>query len=112
MSADMRHGFEWLQAELESSRLEVVLVPCRREVNCGGCIRVAASRNAAWYRQLCNRYASGRFRRNRAFDTRIKRANIARILARLVDGKPSRSRYVADLERFAARVVAQSEAVA
>lgn len=104
MTAELRHGLEWLHAELESSRLEVVLVPCRREVNVGGCIRVAASRNAAWYRSLCAAYPSGRNRRKSAPDTRIKRANVARILARLIAGKPSRSRYVAELLRFAERI--------
>jgi hypothetical protein len=86
---DLRNALVWLQAEFESTRLEVILVPCRSEVNVGGCIRVAASQNAKWYRALCAAYPSGRFRRN---------------LARLVNGQPSRSRYVADILRAAARV--------
>ena len=64
-------------------------------------VRVAVSRNAAWYRRLCLRHASGRMRSNRAPDTRIKRQNIARVLSRLVDGLPTRSKYAPELLRIA-----------
>lgn len=103
-ASDLGNALIWLQAEFESNRLEVVLAPCRREANVGGCIRVAASRNAAWYRALCAAYPSGRFRRKTAPDTRVKRANIARVLARLVNGQPSSSRYAPEILRAAARV--------
>ena len=101
------NGAALLLAELESTRLEVVLVPCRRSVNEGGCIRVAASKNVLWYRRFCAQYASDRRRRNRAFDTRIRRANVVSVLSRLAQGLPSRSKYAPDLLRLAARVERQ-----
>lgn len=92
-----------LLAELEGSRLEVVLVPCRRACNEGGCYRVAASKNAEWYRRFCAQHASSR-RRNRAlFDTKIKRANVVSVLTRLIEKGQSRSQYAPELLRIAAR---------
>lgn len=101
------NGAALLLAELESTRLEVVLVPCRRFANVGGCIRVAASKNAPWYRRFGAQFGSDRRRRNRAFDTRIRRANVVSVLSRLADGKPSRSKYAPDLLRLAARLERQ-----
>lgn len=71
---------ELMLAELESSQLEVVLVPCKRYANQDGCIRVAANRNCTWYRRFCSRYSSDRRRKNSAFDTRIKRRNVINAL--------------------------------
>lgn len=73
--------------ELESHRLTVALVPCRRFVNEGGCVRVAVEKNAQWYRDFCARHASARVRRNAAFDTRIRRANIIRALDAMIEGQ-------------------------
>lgn len=89
--------------ELEGNCLEVVLVPCKRRVNEGGCVRVAASRNADWYRSFCAKHPSGRKRKNAAFDTRIKRRDIVRILTRLAGGLPSRSKYVSELQAISHR---------
>jgi hypothetical protein len=96
-------GLIILQAELESSCLEVVLVPCRREVNSGGCVRVCANRNCDWYRRFCAAHSSSRQRRKAAFDTRIKRRDTLRLLGRLIEGRPSRSKYVPELLGFALR---------
>ena len=97
----MKEALEIMQAEFEATRLEVVLVPARYEVNVGACVRVAISSNCDWYRRLCLRYGSNRQRRNLAPDTRIKRANIARVLQRLIDRGESRSKYVEDLLQMA-----------
>jgi hypothetical protein len=99
-------GLEQLLAELESSRLEVFLVPSRRRVNEGGCVRVAVSKNAGWYRAFCRRHPSGRLRRNAAPDTRIKRANVLRLLAQLAEGKPSTSKYAPEILRIARQALA------
>lgn len=96
------HGVEMMLAELESSCLEVALVPSRHFVNEGGCVRVAVSKNAKWYRDFCARHASGRSRNNRAFDTRIKRRNVVRTLNAILRGR-ARSKYVPELLRLAKR---------
>lgn len=97
----MKRALQLMQAEFESTRLEVGLIPCRKTANEGGMIRVAFSKNCEWYRKLCLAYPSGRKRVNSAPDTRIKRRNIASVLARLASNKTSRSRYVPDILRYA-----------
>ncbi len=92
---------------LESQRLEVQLVPLNprmRNYNAGGMKRVAANRNTKWYSDFCRRHLSSRKRNRRKWDTRIKRANILRILRRLAEGKTSRSKYAAELRQIAAKV--------
>lgn len=108
MNAALKHGLEQLQGEFESHQLEIVLVPCKVRVNEGGCIRVAVSKNARWYSQFCSRHPSSRKRGNTLFDTCIKRRNIARLLQRLVDGKPTRSKYAPEILKLAGRL-AQAE---
>ena len=89
-------------AELESSRLEVVLVPSKRHTNEGGMIRVAASRNCNWYRRFCLSHPSSRKRNHRKPDTRIRRKDIVRILTRMTNGLPTRSKYANELRKIAA----------
>lgn len=101
---DMSQQFELLLAELQSNRLEVVLVPCRYEANTGGCVRVAVSRNCTWYRRFCARHTSSRQRRNSAVDTKIKRRDVERILGRLIAGLPVRSKYADELCQIAQRL--------
>ena len=72
---------------LESSRLEVVLVPQKRRTNEGGMIRVAITKNAAWYSRFCALHQSSRKRRNLASDTRIKRAQTIRALRAITRAK-------------------------
>jgi hypothetical protein len=103
-SARPLYGLEQMRAEFEGNRLEVILVPCRTYSNIGGCIRVAASKNARWYRSFCAAHGSSRLRRNNAPDTRIKRANIAALLDRLCAGLPSRSKYAPEIIRIAERL--------
>jgi hypothetical protein len=79
-----------LLGELESSCLEVVLVPERRRTCEGGMIRVAVSKNATWYQRFCRQYASSRRRRKAAFDTMIKRAHTVRALERFAAGASPR----------------------
>lgn len=96
-----------LKAELESSRLEVMLVPlspARRGYNEGGMKRVCASRNCSWYRKHCAANPSSRVRNRRKSDTRIKRGDTLAVLERLIAGKPSRSKYVTELLSFAGMV--------
>lgn len=93
--------------ELESFRLEVQLVPLNpkmRGFNEGGMKRVVANKNARWYRELCAKHLSSRKRNHRKLDTKIKRQNILRILRRLAEGKPSRSKYAAELVKISGRI--------
>jgi len=86
--------------ELEGSQLEVILVPQRIHTNEGGCVRVAISKNATWYRRFCVLYCSSRVRKNAAFDTKIKRAIVVRTLQAIADGRPVRSEYAQRLNPF------------
>ncbi len=95
-----------MEAELDSAKLEVQLAPLNprlRNYNEGGCKRVVTSRPVKWYRDLCNRYPSSRGVRRGKFDTRIRRANVLRLLSRLVAGKTSWSKYAAELRAIAER---------
>jgi hypothetical protein len=88
--------------ELESSCLEVILVPELRRTCEGGCRRVAVSKNALWYRQFCAAYLSTRKRRNLAPDTCIRRRETINALRRMIAGKASpKSHYVYRLELIA-----------
>lgn len=92
---------EIMLAELESNQLTVVLAPSkRRDRREYDMIRVAASRNATWYQRFCAKHPSDRKRRNLAPDTKIRRKDIVRILTRLVNGLPSRSKYAEELKRI------------
>ena len=85
--------------ELESSRLEVILIPQRYRTNEGGCVRCAISKNASWYRRFCAAYTARRFkkdakgkrtphtRRNAAPDTLIKRQAVIRALTDIENGR-------------------------
>lgn len=99
-------SLELMLMELESSRLDVQLVPLNprlRNYNEGGCKRVCADRNAKWYRDLCQRHPSSRGTRRGGFDTRIRRRNVERLLRRLVAHLPTRSKYAAEIRRVAER---------
>jgi hypothetical protein len=82
----LTQALEQMLAELESSRLEVILVPQRRWTNEGGSIRCAISKNCRWYRAWCLAHPSSRQRKNSAPDTLIKRANTVRAIEGLIAG--------------------------
>jgi hypothetical protein len=99
-----RQRLEILKAELESSRLEVVLVPLNprlRGFNEGGCKRVVCSKNVSWYRAFCNRHPSSRGVRRGKFDTRIRRLDVLTILDHLCAGRKTRSKYAPELIEMA-----------
>lgn len=97
-------SFQQLLEELESTQLQVVLVPSRRPNADSDCIRVAVEKNADWYRRFCARHPSSRGTRRGKFDTRIRRANVAAVLKRLSAGLPSRSKYAGELGAIAERL--------
>lgn len=103
-TSPQRGGIQHMLDQLESSTLEVILVPQRRHTNEGGMIRVAANRNCAWYRKFCDSHPSSRGTRRGLPDTRIRRASILSILRRLAAGLPSRSKYASELLGIARRV--------
>ena len=104
------YGLEMMLAELEGSCLEVVLIPQRRHTNEGGMIRVAASKNALWYRNYCARHLSSRLRSRSLPDTRIKRRATVATLRALINGR-SRSKYAPELVRIASRYAQPLEAI-
>jgi len=99
-SAERQAGLAVLLAELEGNGLVVCLVPSRWPNHEAAMVRCVISRNAAWYRRFCGCHPSSRIRRNALPDTRIRRANIVRILTRMIEGLPTGSQYAAELIRF------------
>ena len=97
----LAQALQEMLCELESSRLEVILVPQRRRTNEGGMIRVCANKNAAWYRDFCARHPSSRRRNHRKHDTRIRRIRIIQVLTRMAGALYTRSKYRAELLNFA-----------
>ncbi len=70
--------------ELESNRLEVVLIPDCYDMTLNS-RRVVISQNAAWYREFCSLYERGR-RSGRKSDTLIKRENTVKALKKIING--------------------------
>ncbi len=93
-----------MEAELQSHRLEVQLVPLNprlRNWTEYGMKRVCVGKSPRWYSTLCSRHTSSRAIRRGKHDTKIKRRNVERLLARLVKGLPTRSKYAAEILRVA-----------
>lgn len=81
---------EQMRLELESRRLEVVLVPSPIEHwPTERQRRVVCERNPAWYQELCRQHESNRVRPRRRSkpDTLIKRRHVLRALAEIEDGR-------------------------
>lgn len=81
---------EMMHSELESQRLEVVLVPSPVEYwPTERQRRVVCERNPGWYRRLCARHQSGRRkpRRKKHGDTLIKRKHVLRALQEIAEGQ-------------------------
>jgi hypothetical protein len=90
--------------ELESHRLEVVLVPLNPKLrgwNEYGMKRVCADVPPRWYRALCRDYPSSRGVRRGKPDTRIRRANVLRALTRMVEGRGYNGKYAQELIKIA-----------
>ena len=101
-SSDLVDHLTEMLCDLESNPLVVVLAPSRRhDRNEMDQIRVVVSRNPSWYRSLCGANISKRGTRHGKFDTAIRRQNILRILTRLSEGKPTRSKYAPELIKIA-----------
>lgn len=93
MNTDTLRVLQDMRYELQSSRLEVILVP-RQFNNHGGCkLRAAQGTNCDWYRQLCSEFESSRRQKYKKFKTKIRRKNIESALDRLCSGKQSKSDY-------------------
>ena len=93
-------ALEYLLSELQSNRLEVVLIPEKRRTHEMGMIRCVVSRNPSWYRRLCAAHPSKRGVRRGKFDTAVRRANITRALERMIAGQPG-GLYGDELRRIA-----------
>ena len=90
--------------DLDSHRLEVQLVPLNprlRNWSEYGMKRVVTDMPPRWYRLMCQRHTSSREIRRGKQDTRVRRQNILRVLSRLVNGLPVRSKYAPEILRVA-----------
>lgn len=95
-----------MQAELESHRLEVQLVPLNpklRNWSEYGMKRVVCDKPPAWYRKHCQAHTSSRAVRRGKHDTRIRRAGVLRLLSRLIAGQPTTSKYADEIRGIAER---------
>ncbi len=70
--------------ELESSYLEVVLIPAPERKHAEHYIRAVQSQNAQWYRKFCEEYVSNR--KGSKLRTRIKRRATIKALEKLANG--------------------------
>lgn len=98
-------ALEVMQAELESHMLMVVLAPSKRsDRREWDQIRVCMDVPPKWYRDLCNRHVSSRQIRRGKFDTKIKRANILRLLERLIENPKASSKYSTEIMKIAGKL--------
>lgn len=79
--------------ELQSNRLEVILVPQEEPVNCGACIRVPKRMNCEWYREFCECFPGKPKKNSRKLNTKIRRKETIRLLKRLISGQEVKSKY-------------------
>ena len=87
----VRQAARYMRWELETSWLEVVLIPSRDPEMAarGGMIRVAVSQNACWYQSFCRDHLSGRKKPRRRMkpDTLIRRRHTLRALREIESGR-------------------------
>lgn len=91
-------------ADLQSSCLEVVLIPSR-DPDCamrGGMIRAVQYQNADWYRKFCKEHPSNRRWQNRKGRTLIKRNWTIKGLNDLIEESP-KTIYTERLRAFILR---------
>lgn len=91
--------------DLDSNRLDVILVPSRRHEIAirGGMIRAVQATNPDWYRRLCSDYLKRRKRprNSRKPDTRLVRKTIRSILCTWIKTGRTRSMLKDDIARYA-----------
>lgn len=85
--------------ELNSTRLEVLLVPAEDQRHCGHKVRVVESNNPWWYREICSRYPSRSKSHSRCpwKHTRVKRRRILEALEKMSADICSKSSFVDDI---------------
>ncbi len=84
------HKLEIMLAELESSQLVTILVPCPRPMHAMHCKRVNVSESPKWYKSYCRQHSSKRGVRRGKQDTICRRQHTIAALNYLInhDGKP------------------------
>lgn len=95
-----------MRDEMEYRRLEVILIPSKNH-ECairGGCIRVAINTNPEWYQELCSSYPRPDCKKWYKTRTIIKRANIIKLLDRLLAGQKINSKYEQDLNNIVDKI--------
>jgi hypothetical protein len=75
-----------LLIELESSRLEVVLIPAPEQRHSCHSVRAVQESNAEWYQKMCKRHLRRRKRYSKP-DTLINRAHTIKALERVMEGR-------------------------
>jgi len=109
---DLRPAVEQMLLDLDLMSLEVGLVPAPEQRHCGHCVRAVWCRNPRWYRQLCEMFPRyRRHRRDRYVDSKVKRADVRRVLLQLLR-EGARSQFAEPLLAFAAEMRAEAEAAA
>lgn len=94
---ELRDVIQDMLWSLECDSLEVILVPSRKGE---GMIRQVVNQNPEWYRSFCAAHTANRKRpkiRRKHHDTKIKRRNVVRTLARWLSRGVSESLYAEDL---------------
>ena len=83
MTEDIKRELFNMYDELQTHKLEVILIPASESMHSGHKIRVAANHNPEWYRDLCEKYQSNcPSHKNRSkSDTKIKRQAILNFLS-------------------------------
>jgi hypothetical protein len=103
--------YDMMLAELGERELEVHLAPAPEPAFTGHMVRVVANSNPMWYRAICERHPAGRKRKNRHFDTRVKRHDMVRILQELEAGLNPRGIYADELRAEALHRVAEDDSL-
>ena len=101
------NGLQLMLEQLESHRLEVMLVPLNpklRNWNEYGCKRVCSDVPPRWYRAMCREHLSSRGVRRGKPDTKIKRANVLRALNRMVSCAGYGGKYRDELVAVAKKI--------
>jgi len=107
----LQTDYDMMLAELGERELEVHLAPAPEPAFTGHMVRVVANSNPPWYRAICERHPAGRKRKNRHFDTRVKRRDMVRILQELEAGLSPRGIYADELRAEALHRVAEDDSL-
>lgn len=93
MKPELEITLRSMLAELQSSRLVVVVAPAPDPRHQGHGVRCVCEKNAPWYRDFCAAFPSSRRRLRSLPDTAIRRRDTEDALAALLAGRPAGPLY-------------------